>query len=97
MIAGFVVIRELATGDDQLYGPAADELMQVKDRVQKARVECTFTGQAAKAEKRNCVSYVIPRISGNAYITGYHQFVLNPNDPIPNGYRIGLASHYLST
>ena len=29
---------------------------------------------------------VIPRITGSAYITGFHQLVLDPNDPFPEGF-----------
>ena len=50
-----------------------------------------FTGEAVAAEKRNGVTFVRPRITGRAYITGYHQFVLDPEDPIPEGYRVGPA------
>jgi proline racemase len=50
-----------------------------------------FTGQAVAAENRNGVTYVRPRITGRAYITGYHHFVLDPEDPIPEGYRVGPA------
>jgi proline racemase len=32
---------------------------------------------------------VIPRITGSAYITGFHQFVLNRHDPFPRGFRLG--------
>jgi len=47
--------------------------------------------------KRECVllarkallQYVTPRVTGNAYITGFHQFVLDPADPLPQGFGIG--------
>lgn len=55
-----------------------------------------FEGQAVHAEERNGVTFVRPRITGRAYITGYHQFVLDPEDPIPNGYRVGPAPNDLS-
>lgn len=32
---------------------------------------------------------VIPRITGRAHITGYHRFVLDRDDPFPNGFRLG--------
>ncbi len=55
-----------------------------------------FTGEAVRSEVRNGITYVTPRITGNAYITGYNQIVLDPNDPIPNGYRVGPAPRDLS-
>jgi proline racemase len=50
-----------------------------------------FTGEAVKAGKRGNTLFVTPRITGHAHITGYHQFVLEPEDPLPEGYRIGNA------
>ena len=50
-----------------------------------------FSGQAVGAEERNGVLFVKPRITGRAYITGYHHLVLDPEDPLPGGYRVGPA------
>ena len=32
---------------------------------------------------------VIPRITGQAYVTGFHRLVLNPEDPFPQGFHLG--------
>jgi len=48
-----------------------------------------FTGVAVRAEQRSGITYVTPRVTGRAFITGFHQFVLDPDDPIPQGFRIG--------
>lgn len=50
-----------------------------------------FTGTATRAERRGGITYVRPRIGGSAYITGFHHFVLDPRDPLPQGFRIGHA------
>lgn len=50
-----------------------------------------FTGTPVKAEIRNGVTYVVPRVEGRAWITGFHQFVLDADDPLPEGFRIGHA------
>lgn len=55
-----------------------------------------FIGEAIGAEVRNGITYVRPRITGRAYITGYHQFVLDPDDPLPEGFRVGPAPRDLS-
>jgi proline racemase len=34
---------------------------------------------------------VIPRVTGRAYITGFHQFGLDPEDPFPAGFRLNLS------
>ena len=48
-----------------------------------------FSGEAVAAARRNGVLYVTPRVSGRAFLTGFHQFVLDPVDPLPEGFRIG--------
>ncbi|MFN0043297.1 MAG: proline racemase family protein [Alphaproteobacteria bacterium] len=48
-----------------------------------------FTGQAVSSEKRDGVLYVRPRVGGNVYLTGFHQFILDPDDPLPEGFRLG--------
>jgi proline racemase len=50
-----------------------------------------FTGEAVAAEERAGVLYVRPKVTGRAWITGFHQFVLDPEDPLPDGFRIGFA------
>jgi proline racemase len=48
-----------------------------------------FLGEAVAAEERAGVTYVRPKVTGRAYLTGFHQFVLDPEDPLPDGFRIG--------
>ena len=50
-----------------------------------------FTGAPVRAERRDGILYVTPRITGRAFVTGFHQFVLDPEDPLPEGFRIGAA------
>jgi proline racemase len=50
-----------------------------------------FTGTAIRAEQRRGVTYVVPRVEGRAWITGFHHFVLDPDDPFPEGFRVGFA------
>jgi proline racemase len=33
---------------------------------------------------------VIPKVTGSAYITGYHQFVLGSEDPFPEGFQLKI-------
>ena len=32
---------------------------------------------------------VVPRVTGSAYVTGFHRFVLGSEDPFPEGFRLG--------
>jgi proline racemase len=51
-----------------------------------------FTGQAIGETQIGTGSYVfpavIPKVTGSAYITGFHQFVLDGEDPFPEGFRL---------
>jgi proline racemase len=48
-----------------------------------------FVGEAVAEQERAGVLYVSPKVTGRAWITGFHQFVLDPEDPLPGGFRIG--------
>jgi proline racemase len=48
-----------------------------------------FIGTAVSQEERDGIAYVRPKVTGRAYLTGFHQFVLDPADPLPRGFRIG--------
>lgn len=50
-----------------------------------------FTGVVTASENRGGRAWITPRITGRAYITGFNQYVLDPMDPLPQGYRIGPA------
>jgi proline racemase len=51
-----------------------------------------FTGQVVAETQvgsgEEVFSAVIPKVTGSAYITGYHQFVLDEEDPFPEGFRL---------
>jgi proline racemase len=46
----------------------------------------TFTGQALPASPVGEFAAIQPRITGNGYIIGFGRWVLDPNDPFPEGY-----------
>jgi proline racemase len=48
-----------------------------------------FKGEAVDAQERDGILFVTPKVSGRAYVTGFHQFVLDPEDPLPQGFRFG--------
>ena len=50
-----------------------------------------FVGEVVAAESRSGRTWITPRITGRAYITGFNRLVLDPRDPLPRGYRIGPA------
>jgi proline racemase len=48
-----------------------------------------FVGSPVSAERGDGITYVRPRVTGRAWLTGFHQFVLEPDDPLPRGFRVG--------
>jgi proline racemase len=48
-----------------------------------------FTGSPVSESQDGDVAYVRPRVTGRAWLTGFHQFVLDPEDPLPRGFRVG--------
>lgn len=48
-----------------------------------------FTGRLLRETKVGEYTAVVPTISGQAWITGIAQYVLDPDDPFPNGFTIG--------
>ena len=48
-----------------------------------------FTGEAVAAVERGGHLFVTARVTGSAYLTGLHNFMLDPDDPLPDGFRVG--------
>jgi len=47
-----------------------------------------FTGELVSKTEVGEFSAVVPRITGSAYLTGFHRFVLQPEDPFPAGFQL---------
>ncbi|UCH65549.1 MAG: proline racemase family protein [Ignavibacterium sp.] len=45
-----------------------------------------FTGRVAETTKFADYDAVIPEVEGNAFITGKHEFIIDPKDPLKNGF-----------
>jgi proline racemase len=48
-----------------------------------------MVGEVASAEQRDGLDIVRPLLTGRAYLTGFHTFLLDRDDPFPAGFRIG--------
>jgi proline racemase len=48
----------------------------------------TFTGRLIRATPLGPYSAVVPTITGQAWITGFAQYVLDPTDPFPDGFTL---------
>jgi proline racemase len=51
-------------------------------------IDTVFEGSIAEETSVAGIPAIIPKISGNAYIMGFNQLVLEPDDPMPEGFRI---------
>ncbi len=45
-----------------------------------------FKGSIVREEKFGPYEAVVPQVEGNAYITGQHEFIIDPKDPFKNGF-----------
>jgi len=65
-------------------------VMQVGDSfVARSIIDSEFCGRIEAEARVGDKAAVVPLIAGRAWITGTHQFLLDPGDPWPEGYRIG--------
>jgi proline racemase len=48
-----------------------------------------FTGRLLREDTTGPYRSVVPTITGQAWITGMNQYVLDPTDPFPEGFRVG--------
>ena len=48
-----------------------------------------FTGRLIEATRVGPYPAVVPTLSGTAWITGMAQYVVDPDDPFPNGFTVG--------
>jgi proline racemase len=57
--------------------------------VHESIVDSQFIGEIVSETKVEQYPAIIPRVSGKAFITGMHQFVVDPTDPLYDGFLIG--------
>ncbi|MCK0196217.1 proline racemase family protein [Ancylobacter sp. 6x-1] len=60
--------------------------------IHRSLIGTEFIGRlrgTAQVDGPNGVAGVLPTITGPAWITAFHQYVLDPTDPFPRGYRLG--------
>jgi proline racemase len=60
-----------------------------QDFVHEGILGTTFTGRLMEETQVGPYGAVIPTLSGQAWITGFAQYVLDPEDPFPEGFTVG--------
>ncbi|HND91989.1 MAG TPA: proline racemase family protein, partial [Anaerolineales bacterium] len=60
-----------------------------QDFIHESILGTLFTGRLIEETQIGPYKAVVPTIGGTAWITGINQFVVDPSDPYPNGYKVG--------
>ena len=60
-----------------------------EDFVHESVLGTLFTGRLIEETKVGPYNAVVPEISGQAWISGFANYVLDPTDPFPNGFSVG--------
>jgi proline racemase len=60
-----------------------------EDFVHQGVLGTTFTGRLVEETQVGGYRAVVPTLSGQAWITGFSQYVLDPTDPFPEGFTVG--------
>jgi proline racemase len=68
---------------------ARGDLPLGRDFVHESILGTTFVGRLEKVTQIGPYEGVVPSIRGSAWITGFSQFVVDSDDPFPNGFTIG--------
>jgi proline racemase len=56
--------------------------------VAESVIDTTFSGRVVGRTKVGALDAVIPAITGRAWITGFHQLVVDPTDPLAAGFKL---------
>jgi proline racemase len=68
---------------------AKGKLRLGEDFVHEGILGTTFTGRLIEQTRVGPYPAVVPTLSGQAWITGFAQYVVDPEDPFPNGFTVG--------
>ena len=68
---------------------AKGQLALGQDFVHEGILGTLFTGRLVAETQVGPYRAVVPTLSGQAWITGFAQYVVDPEDPFPNGFTVG--------
>jgi len=60
-----------------------------QDFVHEGILGTVFTGRLVEETRVGPYTAVVPELSGQAWITGFAQYVVDPDDPFPDGFTVG--------
>lgn len=67
---------------------AKNQIKEHHDFINKSVIDTPFRGRVTGCKAVGAYDGVITEVGGAAHIMGFHQFVLEPEDPAPEGFRI---------
>lgn len=67
---------------------ARGQIAEGETLIHQSIIDTEFTGVVTGTTKVGGLPAITPAITGTAWITGFHQHVLDPGDPFPTGYRL---------
>lgn len=56
--------------------------------IHESVLQTKFKGEILQETKVGPYQAIIPQITGNAYITGFNQLVIDPEDPLKYGFQL---------
>jgi proline racemase len=56
--------------------------------VAESVLDTRFSGRVARRTTVGDLAAIVPAISGRAWITGFHQLVVDPSDPLAGGFTL---------
>lgn len=59
--------------------------------INKSPIDTEFVGRIARTAKVGEYEAIVPTVKGRGWITSFKQVVLDPEDPFPEGFRVGDA------
>jgi proline racemase len=71
---------------------ARGELQENEEFVHESIIGTIFRARVVGTARVGSFAAVIPEISGRAYVTGIHHFVVDPEDPLKRGFLLGVGS-----
>jgi proline racemase len=68
---------------------AKGQLAIGEDFVHEGILGTVFTGRLLREVQLGPYTAVVPRLTGQAWVTGIAQYVVDPDDPFPDGFTVG--------
>jgi proline racemase len=67
---------------------ARGEIDDGAELVNESIISTRFVGRIARRTRVGDRDAIVPTVSGRAWITGFHQVVVDPSDPFPEGFQL---------